>query len=340
MPHSDLINYHTDRLLAKKNVVGVGYGQKWSDGRPIGGEAILVFVTHKEPLFNLAKEDVIESSLDGITTDVVGRTGIIYSNITAQKFVKLGRHNHPLAPKRPKPPPPRRPKQPKQPKRPIRQNKIGSSLPPMRARPLIGGMSIGHPWVTAGTLGGIFKDASGDIVLLSNNHVLAAENRGGTTHGTVQPGIIDGGIEPRDTVGRLKSFSVLTKSGYNYEDSAISKPFPEIALDYQVRTIGKPAGFALDYYVGMSVRKHGRTTGYTTGKIIATNANLLVYYDMGPLMFSDCIITNNMASGGDSGSLLFDHDKNVVGLLFAGSNSVTIFNPIKYTIDRYGLQIL
>jgi hypothetical protein len=46
-----------------------------------------------------------------------------------------------------------------------------------------------------------------------------------------------------------------------------------------------------------------------------------------------------MSEGGDSGSLLLDMNNNIVGLLYAGSNTITLHNKIKYPRDKYGLKI-
>ena len=47
-----------------------------------------------------------------------------------------------------------------------------------RVRPCPGGFSIGHPRVTAGTLGGVVAINGTFGFILSNNHVLAATNAG------------------------------------------------------------------------------------------------------------------------------------------------------------------
>jgi hypothetical protein len=47
-----------------------------------------------------------------------------------------------------------------------------------------------------------------------------------------------------------------------------------------------------------------------------------------------------MAAGGDSGSLLMDRDLNSVGLLFAGSAEITIFNHIANVETALGVRPL
>ena len=64
---------HKD-LLQKKNVVAVARGEKWIDGKNTGEEALLVFVEKKIHKDKLKPGDVIPKSIDGIQTDVVGRS--------------------------------------------------------------------------------------------------------------------------------------------------------------------------------------------------------------------------------------------------------------------------
>src|SRR5205807_2308435 len=81
---------------------------------------------------------------------------------------------------------------------------------------------------------------------------------------------------------------------------------------------------------GTLVQKTGRTTGWTTGRITAVNATVDVNYGGGRIArFHDQIITTNMSAPGDSGSLLLTWDNVAVGLLFAGSGVITIFNQIE-----------
>jgi len=62
---------------------------------------------------------------------------------------------------------------------------------------------------------------------------------------------------------------------------------------------------------------------------LAVNATLSVFYGApGVALFRHQIITTAISAGGDSGSLLMDGGLNAVGLLFAGSPFVTIYNHI------------
>ena len=79
----------------------------------------------------------------------------------------------------------------------------------------------------------------------------------------------------------------------------------------------------------MLVKKTGRTTHFTTGRVTALNATVNVGYGGGKVAkFVNQIITTDMSAGGDSGSLVLDWQNRPVGLLFAGSSVATILNPI------------
>ncbi|MGC9397199.1 MAG: hypothetical protein ACP5J4_20330 [Anaerolineae bacterium] len=57
---------HEADLLKKANVVGVGVGLRMRHGRPVGGPALIVNVTHKVPSEELHPEDRIPNMLDGV----------------------------------------------------------------------------------------------------------------------------------------------------------------------------------------------------------------------------------------------------------------------------------
>ena len=96
----------------------------------------------------------------------------------------------------------------------------------------------------------------------------------------------------------------------------------------------------------MRVRKYGRTTGQTNGRIDAINAIVNVNYGSpGVARFVNQIIIKpgNFSAGGDSGSLIVvqkggDAGK-PVGLLFAGSFSITVANPIDAVLSQLGILI-
>lgn len=90
----------------------------------------------------------------------------------------------------------------------LRAQNIG---PRDRWRPVIpSGVSVGHPLVTAGTLGAMVRDTeTGERLIVSNNHVLANSNAALVGDPVLQPAATDGGERPDDVVGTLLRFNTL-----------------------------------------------------------------------------------------------------------------------------------
>lgn len=125
----------------------------------------------------------------------------------------------------------------------------------------------------------------------------------------------------------------------NLIDAALAKPDnPSDILD-EIINIGKPAGIA-EINIGDKVQKYGRTTGYTTGTVISVGATTNVSYGTNKMAtFRNQIMTGDMSDGGDSGSAVLDMNKNIVGLLFAGSDQVTIFCPIQTVFELLNISL-
>ena len=56
--------------------------------------------------------------------------------------------------------------------------------------------------------------------------------------------------------------------------------------------------------------------------------------------FVDQLMTTGMSQGGDSGSVVLDMDRYVVGLLFAGSDVATMINPIQAVLSALNVQMV
>ena len=100
--------------------------------------------------------------------------------------------------------------------------------------------------------------------------------------------------------------------------------------------------------LNQQVQKYGRTTGHTKGKVTGINATVNVNYRTGIARFvGQIMIVGNsqlFSTGGDSGSLIVSKglaftDRLPVGLLFAGSASNTIANPIDLVLDRFNVKV-
>ncbi len=134
---------------------------------------------------------------------------------------------------------------------------------------------------------------------------------------------------------RLKQ---VKTSGVNLVDAAVAKPVNDDIIEDAILKIGAVSG-TVDAAVGMKVRKSGRTTGYTEGVINTLDATIEVGYGSNVAVFEQQILTNDMSDPGDSGSLIVSEDNRAVGLLFAGSSSVTVINPIAAVLSALNIKI-
>lgn len=223
-------------------------------------------------------------------------------------------------------------------------------------RPVPIGVSTGHPDITAGTIGCRVKDAFGFVYALSNNHIYANTNEASIGDSALQPGPYDGGSDPVDKIGELYDFEPIDFSGGdNTIDAAIALSSTAV-LGYSTPTddgYGNPSSTTAAAYIDQLVMKYGRTTGLTEGKVDSINATVNVCYKCGggPFCFKcnklakfvdQIVITpGSFSAGGDSGSLIVTNDanNNPVGLLFAGSSSYTIANPIDPVLIRFNVTI-
>src|SRR5262249_45004244 len=150
------------------------------------------------------------------------------------------------------------------------------------------GCSVGfvpENFIMAGTLGCFLrKGSAGALYILSNNHVLADENRYPKNGPIVQPGTLDGGVPPRDIVAPPGGFVRLVPGQPNLVDCAIAKLVPGIEADTRtLKGLGSVAGvIARDLAIGDPVHKVGRTTGLRHGRVTAIELDGVgVEYDMG-----------------------------------------------------------
>ena len=220
-----------------------------------------------------------------------------------------------------------------------------------RRRPLIIGASVSHFKVTAGTLGAFVRTAGDELHLLSNNHVLADENRGEAGDAILQPGTADGGSDPQDEVASLSRIVELTEGRPNSVDAALARVKVEVDPETLVE-VGALASGELAPSDAIEVQKLGRTTGRTSGRVTAFELDgVEVAYDAFPtLRFDDQIEIEGagpgpFSQGGDSGSLIFSADgPQAVGLLFAGGEEngadVTYANPIGAVLEAFGAQLV
>lgn len=321
---------HEESLLARPNVVGVGTGYKVRAGQIIKEPCVVALVRQKVPEAGLTPAALVPPEVGGIPTDVleVGDLRALQARTD-------------------------------------------------RWRPAPGGVSIGHYQITGGTLGCLVHDrASGDRLILSNNHVLANSNNANIGDAILQPGAVDGGRRPADTIAALERFVSIRfriapsrcgvaegaagianaiaslmgsehrlqayrqdENAINRIDAALAHPKENELLREDILEIGRVEG-DMPVELGMRVRKSGRSTGLTFGDIRVVDTTVDVRYGDHTARFIGQLVSTPMSKPGDSGSLLVAADSlHAVGLLFAGSDQATIYNPISDVLNTLRVDL-
>jgi hypothetical protein len=235
------------------------------------------------------------------------------------------------------------------------------------------GVSIGHPSITAGTIG-VRVTNGAQVFALSNNHVLAASNQAAIGDAALQPGPFDGGsLAAGDAIGTLHDFEPIAFCPFhpicpvsNFFDAAIARSTPaELGFATPLGEFGSAPGYGapspvlhpafgdpvvpgdedLSQLQQLPVQKYGRTTGLTHGVIDTIGLTVAVCYDeLCNLVarFDDQVaISGPFSAGGDSGSLIVTDDalRQPVALLFAGSDTQTIGSRIDLVLGRFGVTV-
>ena len=318
-----VLNKNRKKLL-KKDLTAIGIGYKTVDGKRTGDLCMVCSVAKKKDTKELSSKKLIPKEIKGVKTDVV-ETGII-------KALHTKRH-----------------------------------------RPAIGGISVGHVDITAGTLGCTVRKA-GIRFLLSNSHVLACSGDADIGDDVLQPGTHDGGTFMNDHLAELSAHVPINFSGATSEcpvselfvtgvnrllqlvgsktyllavkqaeanlvDAAIAQPLRDSDLSDEIMEIGKIEG-TKSAILGMQIKKSGRTTGLTTGEVTQVDVTANIDYGSGrTATFSDQIMAGPISEGGDSGSAVLSEGNYLVGLLFAGSDQVTLCNRIENVFELLDIEL-
>jgi hypothetical protein len=218
---------------------------------------------------------------------------------------------------------------------------------------------LANGYCCGGTLGSLVT-CGGVQYILSNYHVFEADivlggNKitAGDGDPIIQPGLIDVGCNATNAqeVASLRTLHALFDGSTNNVDCSVAQVKPGAVSDkgliLEVGTISSTTATA---FVGKPVKKSGRTTGLTRSKISGVNATVRVTYDNEcaggtafTITYTGQIVISNSGSkflnSGDSGSLMVedaDVNPHAVGLLFAGSSTSAIANPIDEVLAFVG----
>ena len=226
---------------------------------------------------------------------------------------------------------------------------------------------LANGYCCGGTLGSLVEDVSGTQYILSNFHVFAGDTSSGdndlvaeTGDFIIQPGLIDVSCRAdyAQNVANLSQWAdplVPPRNAPNI-DAAIAQILPNMVEHRKtsILEIGTISSTTRSPSLNLSVKKSGRTTGLTRSKITGLDATIYVTYDdecagvnRGTATFTNQIVINNRGSkflaAGDSGSLMVEDVSTyprAVGLLFAGSSSVAIANPIGDIVERFKVTMV
>src|SRR5215217_5141169 len=198
----------------------------------------------------------------------------------------------------------------------------------------------------SGTLGSLITDGSTQYIL-SNNHVLARSDQAVAGEDVSQPGLIDNSCRVATVVADFTTAVPLSQN----VDAAIAALVPG-TMDSTgfIEDIGVPSNSIVNASVGLAVAKSGRTTGFTTGTVSSINTSVSVQYQKGcnsgkkfTVSYTRQVVINSstFSAGGDSGSLIVSNNAshNPVALLYAGSSTSTIGNPIGEVLTKLGAAL-
>src|SRR5215217_1307930 len=198
----------------------------------------------------------------------------------------------------------------------------------------------------SGTLGALITDGTTQYIL-SNNHVLARGDQAVAGEDVSQPGLIDNGCRIATLVADFTGASPL---GSNVDAAVAQLRSGTMDSTGFIEDIGVPSSTTVNPSVGLGVAKSGRTTGFTTGSISSINTSVSVQYQRGcnsgkkfTVSYTRQVVINSstFSAGGDSGSLIVSNNAshNPVALLYAGSSTSTIGNPIGEVLTKLGAAL-
>ncbi len=211
---------------------------------------------------------------------------------------------------------------------------------------------ISGAFCCSGTLGSLVTKGGVDYIL-SNNHVL--DDSGSATIGDsiIQPGLVDVGCIG-STALVVANLSQAVQLGTKNVDAAIAKIIQgEVDTSGAILDVDVPASTTAptdSTSIGRGVAKSGRTTGLTCGPVGSVSTNVKVQYQTGcnsgqkffVTYFNQVLVnSSSFSAAGDSGSLIVTSDTaQPIALLFAGSSTTTVANPISDVTSALGVTFV
>jgi hypothetical protein len=194
--------------------------------------------------------------------------------------------------------------------------------------------------------------------ILSNYHVLEADIVAGgngavatTGDSVIQPGLIDVNCTAANSQNVATLVKLSSLPGNNV-DCSVAQVLPGM-VSGSILEIGTLSSQTVGASINQAVKKSGRTTKLTRSTVSGLNATISVAYEnecAGGAAFTktftgQIVIANRRSQflgGGDSGSLMVQDvtpNPKAVGLLYAGSSTSAIANPIGEVLTFIGGQL-
>lgn len=215
---------------------------------------------------------------------------------------------------------------------------------------------LANGYCCGGTLGSLIQKGGVQYVL-SNYHVLWGDIVSGgnsrvATAGdpVIQPGLIDVGCVANNAQNVANLSGSGSLPGANVDAGYAQVISGMVSTNGAILEVGTLSATTIGASLNQAVKKSGRTTGLTRSTVSGLNATISVAYDnecAGGAAFTktftgQIVIANRRSAflnSGDSGSLMVQDvatNPKAVGLLYAGSNTTAIANPINDVLNWVG----
>lgn len=342
-------------LLQIPGVLSVAWGYKETAGQPTQQLSFIVMVREKKPPENLSPGEMVPHEVLGVPTDVIRMPRL--RKLACDNIDKFD---------------------------PLVGGSMISALKRYQVNNNLQGESVG-------TLGSFATNSSGardNVVLLTNNHVLA-DNGAVVSDVVFQPRFTGGGgayhLDASDMhpIGAIENLGLQDNRSYAYANESANSMFVDCATAHVntsfssccrtncgtkfaniLHNLNQCPDFTSSDVTGMArvtnadlptsgsylVYKVGHRTGWTKGKIRTAAANIvdptdasihqdrvIIIDDLGP----NCGGGTVFADEGDSGSVIINAQRQIIGLLFASTDSgFYVACHIHPVVDLLGITLV
>lgn len=332
-------------LMRRRNVVALGIGFKQAGRQPTPLPGLIVSVERKEPISQLAPADIIPQSIEDVPTDVV-ETGPILAlgayGVNRRASVRPARPGASVG---------------------HTQGSVGTIgaivqrsgqyfiLSNNHVLALLNEAKRGDLILQPGAGDG---GTAGDQIAMLEEWVplvFSEQGQGGGGMPTSQAagtaisrffeGLwrLLGGANPPGERGSTGTRTPLDPH-LNTVDVALARVSDVTLIDPSIMDIGGPPRGTVKPRLGMQVVKSGRTSQLTQSVIRQVNVTVDVKYGQRRARFANQIMADPFSGPGDSGSLVLDYERNAVGLLFSGSEQVSVINPIEVVLEALKVRLV